>query len=69
MAKMIEDFGTSIYQPNIVDTCKEIARSIGDRDNSVRTAALNCLVTIYFIHGDTILKFVNNVSVHFVYDY
>lgn len=64
LATMIEDYGTSICQPSVGAACKEIAKSIGDRDNSVRTAALNCFVAAFFLHGDALFKFVGNVSIH-----
>lgn len=44
---------------------KEIAKQISDRDNSVRNAALNCVVQAYFIVGEKVFKFVGNVSVYF----
>jgi len=61
LATMIEDYGTSICQPSVAAACKEIAKSIGDRDNSVRTAALNCFVAAFFLHGEALFKFVGNV--------
>lgn len=61
LATMIEDYGTSICQPSVPAACKEIAKSIGDRDNSVRTAALNCFVAAFFLHGEALFKFVGNV--------
>jgi cytoskeleton-associated protein 5 len=61
---MIEDYGTSICQPSVAAACKEIAKSIGDRDNSVRTAALNCFVAAFFLHGDALFKFVGNVRIY-----
>ena len=41
---------------------KEIGGQIGDRDNSVRSAALNTLVQIYLLIGDDIYKYVGKVS-------
>lgn len=69
LATMIEDYGTSICQPSVGAACKEIAKSIGDRDNSVRTAALNCFVAAFFLHGDALFKFVGNVSIYIYYLY
>ncbi|XP_050054425.1 protein mini spindles-like isoform X3 [Aphis gossypii] len=62
LTSMVEDYGTSIFQPNIPVACKEIAKSIGDRDNSVRTAALNCFVAAFFLHGEAIYNFVGHIS-------
>lgn len=64
LATMIEDYGTSICQPSVAVACKEIAKSIGDRDNSVRTAALNCFVAAFFLHGEALFKFVGNVRIY-----
>lgn len=61
LATMIEDYGTSICQPTVSAAFKELAKSIGDRDNSVRTAALNCFVAAFFLHGEALYKFVGNV--------
>lgn len=66
LASMIEDYGTSICQPSVAAACKEIAKSIGDRDNSVRTAALNCFVAAFFLHGEALFKFVGNVRINFM---
>jgi len=66
LATMIEDYGTSICQPSVAAACKEIAKSIGDRDNSVRTAALNCFVAAFFLHGEALFKFVGNVRIYFI---
>lgn len=63
---MIKDFGTSICQPNVSAAFKEIVKSVGDRDKSVRTAALNCFVAAFFIHGDALFKLVGNVRVYFI---
>ncbi|XP_050528781.1 protein mini spindles-like isoform X2 [Daktulosphaira vitifoliae] len=62
LASLIEDYGTSICQPSVAVACKEIAKSIGDRDNAVRTAALNFFVAAFFLHGDALFKFVGNIS-------
>lgn len=61
---MVDDYGTSICQPSVAVACKEIAKSIGDRDNSVRTAALNFFVAAFFVHGEALLKFVSNVRIY-----
>lgn len=66
---MVKDYGTSILQPNVPTACKEIAKCIGDRDNSVRTSALNCFVAVYFLHGDAVFKFVANVRTKNIFIY
>jgi hypothetical protein len=45
---MIQNFGSHVLQPTVSVCAKEIAKQIGDRDNSVRNAALNNLTEIYF---------------------
>ncbi|XP_026810117.1 LOW QUALITY PROTEIN: protein mini spindles-like [Rhopalosiphum maidis] len=62
LTSMVEDYGTSVFQPSVAVACKEIAKSIGDRDNSVRTAALNCFVAAFFLHGEALFNFVGHIS-------
>lgn len=66
LTSMVEDYGTSVFQPSVAVACKEIAKSIGDRDNSVRTAALNCFVAAFFLHGEALFNFVGHVRKHFI---
>lgn len=40
-----------------------MATHIGDRDNTVRNAALNTIVTVYNVHGDQVFKLIGNVSI------
>lgn len=63
---MINNFGTSVCQPNITVVCKEISKSIGDRDNSVRTAALNWFVAVFFMHGDDVFNLIGNVYILYI---
>lgn len=62
LAIIIREKGTLFFRPNIANACKEIAKSIGDRDTSVRMAALNCFVAVFSKHGDDLFKYVNNVK-------
>ncbi|CAK1542570.1 unnamed protein product [Leptosia nina] len=41
---------------------REMARLIGDRDNAVRSAALNCVATAYFLDGEKIYKTIGQIS-------
>lgn len=61
MCVLMENFGLTVCQPTPAAALKEIAKQISDRDNSVRTAALNCIVTAYFIDGEKVLKMVGQV--------
>jgi len=65
---MVEDYGTSVFQPSVAVACKEIAKSIGDRDNSVRTAALNCFVATFFLLGEALFNYVGHVRIHFIHN-
>ena len=48
--------------PTAGKALKEIATQISDRDNGVRSAALNCIVEAYNIVGETVYKMVGRVS-------
>ncbi|XP_041970087.1 protein mini spindles isoform X2 [Aricia agestis] len=41
---------------------RELARLIGDRDNAVRSAALNCVATAYFLDGERVYKMIGQIS-------
>ena len=58
----MEKYGLEICQPSPKEALKEIAKQISDRDNSVRSAALNTIVAAYQIVGDQVYKFVGKVS-------
>lgn len=59
---LIETYGMNVCQPNPQSALKEIARHISDRDNSVRNAALNCVVQAYHLVGEKVYKFVGNLT-------
>ncbi|XP_072291892.1 cytoskeleton-associated protein 5 isoform X2 [Eucyclogobius newberryi] len=59
---LIEDFGMNVCQPTPAKSLKEIAVHIGDRDNSVRNAALNTVVAVYNVCGDQVYKLIGNLS-------
>lgn len=59
---MIEKEGISVCQPTPTIALKEVARHISDRDNSVRSAALNCVVQAYFLTGEKVYKMIGNLS-------
>lgn len=54
--------GPSVCQPSPAVALKEIARQISDRDNSVRNAALNCVVQVYLTEGEKVHKYVGPLS-------
>lgn len=51
-ACLIEVYGISVCQPSPAHAMKLIAQQISDRDNGVRNAALNTMVTAYMILND-----------------
>lgn len=53
----------NVCQPTPGKALKEMATHIGDRDNTVRNAALNTIVTVYNVHGDQVFKLIGNVSI------
>ncbi|KAM3877473.1 cytoskeleton-associated protein 5-like [Diretmus argenteus] len=54
--------GVSVCQPTPSKALKEIAVHIGDRDTSVRNAALNTIVAVYNVCGDQVYKLIGNLS-------
>ncbi|XP_041367175.1 cytoskeleton-associated protein 5-like isoform X2 [Gigantopelta aegis] len=59
---LIELYGITICQPSPAQALKIIAQQIGDRDNSVRNAALNTIVTAYLILGESTYKYIGTLN-------
>ena len=59
---LIEIYGITVCQPSPAQALKLIAQQIGDRDKSVRSAALNTIVAAYLILGEGVYKYIGNVS-------
>lgn len=59
---LVESYGMNVCQPTPSKALKEIAVHIGDRDTSVRNAALNTIVAVYNVHGDQVFKLIGNLS-------
>ncbi|KAJ8413053.1 hypothetical protein AAFF_G00106350 [Aldrovandia affinis] len=59
---LIESYGLNVCQPTPAKCLKEIGVHIGDRDTSVRNAALNTVVAVYNVCGDQIFKMIGNLS-------
>lgn len=57
---LITKFGMEVCQPG-PKVLKEIAGQISDRDNGVRSAALNCIVAAYNIIGEAVYKYVGRL--------
>ena len=62
MGSLIEDIGVGVCQPSPNQALKEVAKQIADRDNVVRTAALNCLVQVYFREGEKVYRYIGQVK-------
>lgn len=62
LGTLITSSGVSVCQPSPAKALKEIATHIGDRDNSVRSAALNVIVCAYNTCGETVYKFVGKLN-------
>uniref|UniRef100_A0A8C2FS59 Cytoskeleton associated protein 5 n=1 Tax=Cyprinus carpio TaxID=7962 RepID=A0A8C2FS59_CYPCA len=59
---LIENFGMNVCQPTPGKALKDIAIHIGDRDTTVRNAALNTVVAAYNTCGDQVFKLIGNLS-------
>ncbi|XP_051979054.1 cytoskeleton-associated protein 5 isoform X1 [Xyrauchen texanus] len=59
---LIENFGMNVCQPTPAKSLKEIGVHIGDRDTTVRNAALNTVVAAYNTCGDQVFKLIGNLS-------
>lgn len=66
MSLIIQDYGITVCLPSPSACLKEVAKQISDRDNSVRNAALNCVVEAYNIVGEKVYKMVGNVSNNYI---
>jgi len=60
---LIEANGISVCQPTPAAALKLIAQQISDRDNSVRSAALNAVVVAYHLIGENIFKHIGAVNI------
>ena len=65
LGHLIEAIGIQSFNPQV--TLKEMAKQIGDRDNSVRNAALNSITIAYQTAGDVIFKYVGKVKIVFFF--
>lgn len=61
--RFVRFVGITVCMPTPAACLKEVAKQISDRDNSVRNAALNCVVQAYNIVGDKVYKLVGNVCI------
>nr|XP_039262114.1 cytoskeleton-associated protein 5-like [Styela clava] len=59
---LITTIGIDVCQPTPTKALREVASHISNRDNSVRSAALNVLVCAYNTCGDVVYKFVGKLN-------
>lgn len=52
----------SVFQQTAAKSLREIAVHIGDRDTSVRNAALNTVVAAYNVCGEQVYKLIGQVG-------
>ena len=60
LGQMIEALGLNPFNP--AQTLKEIAKQIGDRDTSVRNAALNTVTIAFQIAGEQVYKYIGKLN-------
>ncbi|XP_068623237.1 protein mini spindles [Battus philenor] len=59
---LLETYGSTVMAPGGTAALRELARHIGDRDNAVRSAALNCVANAYFLEGEKVYKMIGQIS-------
>ncbi|XP_068082829.1 protein mini spindles [Anabrus simplex] len=62
LGSLIENYGVTVCSPSPAAALKDIAKQISDRDNSVRNAALNCVVQAFFLEGERVYKMIGQIS-------
>lgn len=62
LGELIRNNGMLVCQPTPQKTVPLIAAQITDRDNAVRSAALNAMVVVYCNTGDGVYKFTSQLS-------
>jgi len=58
---LIANYGTGVAGAKPAESLREMAKQIGDRDNSVRNAALNAITETYFQEGEKLYKMVGHL--------
>lgn len=67
LGSIIRDYGMGVLQPSAAVCLKEMAKFIGERDTSVRNAALNAVTEAFFqvsqnVHIDKITSYAFNLG-------
>ncbi len=63
IAYLISVYGENVCQPSPAKALPAIAAQIADRDNGVRNAALNAIVEVYNLVGETVYKYLGRVRI------
>lgn len=67
IGEMIQNNGMSVCQPSPPKTLPLVAGQICDRDNGVRSAAINTMVIVYGNIGEGVYKFASQVKMRSSY--
>ncbi|CAG5054310.1 unnamed protein product [Parnassius apollo] len=59
---LVETYGSTVMAGGCGAALRELARHIGDRDNAVRSAALNAVASTYFLEGEKVYKMIGQIS-------
>ncbi|CAB4000234.1 Cytoskeleton-associated 5 [Paramuricea clavata] len=62
IAYLISIYGENVCQPSPAKALPALAAQIADRDNAVRSAALNAIVEVYNLIGETVYKYLGRIS-------
>ena len=71
IGEMIKNNGMTVCQPSPAKSLPVVAGQICDRDNGVRSAAINTMVVVYGYVGEGVYKFASQVSmccISYLYD-
>ena len=63
IAYLISVYGENVCQPSPAKALPAVAAQIADRDNGVRNAALNAIVEVYNLVGETVYKYLGRVRI------
>ena len=63
LGELIQNNGMMVCQPTPQKSVPIIAKQITDRDNTVRSAALNTMVFVHAYIGEGVYKFTSQVNV------
>ena len=61
LGELIQNNGMMVCQPSPQKSVPLIAKQIADRDNTVRSAALNAMVFVHAYIGEGVYKFTSQV--------